>query len=159
MPILKKLDLPPRPSAARVCQLVEEQRKRPLYVRPLPLRTTAGTCGVWLATDTADFVFHEVNTTRPHQDHIILHEVGHLLFQHHGLDLPGTRLLADALPDLDPRLVRRLLQRTAYTTEQELEAEMFASLVLGHAPRPRPSGQGRAFALLEESFGLSAARG
>ncbi|MGC0420168.1 hypothetical protein [Embleya sp. AB8] len=127
--VLALLD-PPRPfSVPALCRQLAEQRARPLRLHPLPRQAAAsGVCGLWLATDTDDHIFFEQRTGRLHQEHIVLHEIGHVLLDHHTTlpDGDGMRML---LPDLAPHLVRRLLGRTNYTTPQEREAETLASLI------------------------------
>jgi hypothetical protein len=39
------------------------------------------------------------------------------------------------VPDLDPALIKLMLGRTSYTTEQEREAETLATLILSRARR------------------------
>ncbi|GGT60393.1 hypothetical protein [Streptomyces purpureus] len=120
---------------------VAAQRGRPLHLHPLPLEAaSAGACGLWLATATDDHIFYEPHTSTLHQEHIVLHEFGHMLFDHHPVTQDtgrgGRDDLSSVLPDLDPRLVRRLLGRTNYSTSQEREAELLASLLRTHADRP-----------------------
>jgi hypothetical protein len=53
------------------------------------------------------------------------------------------------LSDLEPHLIKRLMTRTSYSTVQEQEAEMFASLVHSSGTLPRSGGAvGRLGALL-----------
>jgi hypothetical protein len=113
---------------------VEELRGRPLVLRELPEQAAViGACGLWLGTDDADYVFYEARTAPLHREHIILHEIGHVLCDHHrnirdiadGHDRSAGRLLDDP----QPHLVSRLMARTSYTTTEEQEAEMIASLI------------------------------
>ncbi|MFJ4583693.1 regulator component [Streptomyces echinatus] len=111
---------------------VEELRGRPLVLRELPEQAAAtGACGLWLGTDDADYVFYEPRTAPLHREHIILHEIGHVLCDHHRslADGDGDRLTGRLPDDPEPRLVRRLMARTSYTTTEEQEAEMIASLI------------------------------
>jgi hypothetical protein len=123
-------------SVAGLCEVISAQRGRPLHVHPLDVPASAGlnACGLWIATDVADHVFVEHRTSRFHQEHIILHEIGHMLCDHVTEDLPPG--LADALRggEVDPRQV---LARTSYTTGQEQDAEMVASLILERVARRR----------------------
>ncbi len=53
-------------------------------LRELPEEAAAtGACGLWLGTDNADYVFYEARTAPLHREHIILHEIGHVLCDHH----------------------------------------------------------------------------
>ncbi|MDF3291649.1 hypothetical protein [Streptomyces silvisoli] len=146
----------PRPfSVAALCRQLSERRGRPLHLHMLPAEVaTAGACGLWLATETDDHIFFERRTTRPHQDHIILHEIAHLLFDHHSAGARDGGALGGLLPDLDLRLVRRLLARTSYTTDQEREAEMLASLIRTEADRPAAPAASGVLGGLEAALGV-----
>ncbi|MCC3776392.1 hypothetical protein [Streptomyces sp. UNOB3_S3] len=138
--VLDRVNRPEPFSLTSFCRHVAERRGRALHLHPLPETVAlAGACGVWLATDTDDHIFFEQRTTRVHQEHIVLHEIGHMLFDHHMLDEDGP-LPAGLLPDLGAGLVNRLLARTNYTSLQEREAEMLATMI--RAGRP-PSGAER----------------
>ncbi|MFC5919079.1 hypothetical protein [Streptomyces pulveraceus] len=99
---------------------------------PTPIARTEA-CGLWLSTETDDHIFFETRTSPLHQEHIVLHEIGHLLFDHQMLGDGDHAGIGALLPDLSPRLVQRLLARTNYSTRQEQEAEMLASLIRTHA--------------------------
>jgi hypothetical protein len=59
---------------------VSSRRGRPIHL--LPKSARLGPCGVWLAMPSADYVFFENATSPLHREHIILHELGHLLRNH-----------------------------------------------------------------------------
>lgn len=167
--VLDQLTLPRPFSIDALCRELSRTRGRPLHLHALPDQAAGGNiCGLWLATPTDDHIFYEQRTTQIHQEHIILHEIGHMLFDHHGIrptaPPPGvptstgsTRAPTAAgarsatpeaeesapaattagensgvqalLPDLSPQLIQRLLGRASYTTRQEQEAEMLATLL------------------------------
>ncbi|MFJ9952649.1 hypothetical protein [Kitasatospora sp. NPDC091207] len=115
-----------------------------------------------ISTDRADYIGYAVDTTALHQQHIVLHEIGHLLCGHTGstgvaggtggtggtggvggvgLSTTVSRALAPRLPE---ELVRRVLGRSVYTERQEQEAELVASLALHRVlQRPRSAAFGR----------------
>lgn len=130
----------PRPFSARaLCKILSEQRQRPIYLLEMK-KSPEGVSGSWVATEKADYIYFESQTTRLHQEHIILHEVGHMLYPHSGaqvLDEESRRLL---LPSLDPKMIDRVFARTSYTTLEEQQAELVASLVLERVSRwvPEP---------------------
>ncbi|MEV0050400.1 hypothetical protein AB0H34_07890 [Saccharopolyspora shandongensis] len=93
----------------------------------------SGVLGLWLATADIDLVFYEQATTLPHQEHIILHELCHLLCDHYAAPMPIADFAQALLPGLDPEMVRRELRRTSYTEVEEQEAELLASLILQRA--------------------------
>jgi hypothetical protein len=108
-------------------------------IRLIPTDTTTlddSPCGLWLACDDEDLILHEIGTTDYHIDQIVGHEIGHILLGH-GLDGGHGRANAhehtvsrQALPDIDPATVRAVLGRSDYASEQERDAEMFASLLM-----------------------------
>jgi hypothetical protein len=107
--------------------VVAARRGRP--IRLLPVAGLTGVCGLWIATDTTDLICHERDTTPPHRDHIVLHELSHVLCDHYPVELPGTGLAQALFPDLDPAMVRAVLGRAGYSTAEEREAETLASLI------------------------------
>jgi hypothetical protein len=107
----------------------EVSRRRGRRLTLLPKQTSLGPCGVWLALPDADYVFYEPHTSALHRQHIVLHELGHLLHEHEPTEGIDAEVLAKLFPTLDASVVRRVLARTSYTTVEEQEAEMFASLV------------------------------
>ncbi|MDJ0340914.1 ParH-like protein [Streptomyces sp. H10-C2] len=131
----------PRPfDATAFTEALTEQRGRPLVLVPLPPHACTP-CGMLVTTDRADYIGYPTSTSALHQQHILLHEVGHLVRGHAGvahLDSSASRVL---LPHLSGELVRRVLGRSVYSDVQEQEAELIASLAL-HRPtrkvrRPR----------------------
>jgi len=115
------------------CDEVAARRGRPLLRQAVPGLSADAPCGLWVSTDRADHVFYDPGTSPLHAEHIVLHELAHILSGHSSDD--GT--LARLFPDLDPAVVRRALGRVSYTTAQEREAEMMASLIRGRSARPR----------------------
>ncbi|MCQ4080749.1 hypothetical protein NGB36_09070 [Streptomyces sp. RB6PN25] len=97
--------------------------------------------GLTFATAEADYIVFQQHTSKSHQDHIILHELGHILAGHTGLASgPGVTAelyrgmnldaLRDQYSDLEPETLRRALQRSAYDTSEEREAETVATIIL-----------------------------
>ncbi|RJQ75382.1 hypothetical protein D5S17_21060 [Pseudonocardiaceae bacterium YIM PH 21723] len=134
-------DIPvPRPWAIDVfVRQLETSRGRPIHLHAVPQYAMADKpCGVWLQMDDQDHIFFEKQTSPLHQEHIILHELGHMIGGH-------TTTLADALmsagdlfPDLSPTLLKRMFARVSYHDDQEQEAELIASLIRAAAG---PGGQ------------------
>ncbi len=85
--------------------------------------------GLWIATAEVDVIGYQANTSRHHQEHIIAHELGHMVCCHHGVVQPDDRSVSLLFPDLAPGLVRELLHRTSYSDAQEEEAEITGSLL------------------------------
>ncbi|MEU6238828.1 ParH-like protein [Kitasatospora sp. NPDC047058] len=117
------------------------RRGRPIELMPLS-GPEHSPCGVLISTDRADYIGYPADTTALHQQHIVLHEIGHLLCGHTGhtghiadsgdtgLSTAVSHALTTHLPE---ELVRRVLGRSGYTERQEQEAELVASLAVQRA--------------------------
>ena len=104
-------------------------RRRGRRLELLPKQTSAGPCGVWVALPDVDYVFYEPDTSALHRDHIVVHELGHLLRQHEPTECVDDGVLRVLFPGLSADMVKRVLGRTSYNDVEEQEAEMIASLV------------------------------
>ena len=109
------------------CRVISSRRGRALHL--VQKQTRLGPCGVWLSLPDADYVFFESETSQLHREHIILHELGHLLCEHQPTEVIDEEVIAQLFPDLNPTVVHKVLGRTTYTAIEEQEAEMLASLV------------------------------
>jgi hypothetical protein len=151
--LVADLPLPDPFTVPGLVAVVAARRGRPIDIGTLPGGAAAQTCGVWFQLVDRDVILVEENTSAFHRDHIVLHELGHMLCEHRGGD-DGIAALARLLPDLSPDLVRRMLNRTAYTTDEEQEAELVASLIRitaeSRAHRARPGVLGN----LADALGL-----
>jgi hypothetical protein len=107
-----------------LCAEVAAARGRPLHRLPLPGLSPGSPCGLWLGLPHADYVFFDPATSPLHAEHIVLHEIAHILCGHTTGDAA-----AQLFPDLDPAMVARALARAGHTTGQEREAEMLASVI------------------------------
>ncbi|MEG3630103.1 toxin [Streptomyces poriticola] len=125
---IAELDLPELADVAELCRHLGESRGRPITLVPMQM-PASHPCGMWVAARDEDLIFYDANTTSAHQEHIILHELGHIICCHRGagwLDEDTARLL---FPNLDPDLVRDMLLRATYDDVQEQEAEIIAYLL------------------------------
>ena len=132
--LARALDLPPHWSVPELASRLSTLRGHPVHIDFLP-RSQPGEipCGLWLATDTADYIYARQGTSNLHHKHFVLHEVGHMICGHQGLDI--SLGFASMLPHLKPEMIRRALGRTTYSDPQELEAEAFADLLYHYARR------------------------
>lgn len=107
--------------------IVADRRGRSIVLQPMPL--LGEPFGAWIEESTVDVVFYEQHTTPLHQQHIILHELGHILCSHHGIN--ADELITSLSPDIGQSGERlRALRDGRYTEEEEREAEMIATLIL-----------------------------
>lgn len=137
--LARSLDLRSAWTVSDLAARLSELRGRPLHIEVLP-HTRAGSipCGLWVATETTDYIFARQGASSLHHKHFVLHEVGHMVCGHQGLDVPAG--LTSLLPHLKPELIRRALARTTpYSTPQEREAEFFADQ-LYHSSKQNRTG-------------------
>ncbi|WP_254552304.1 toxin [Kitasatospora sp. MMS16-BH015] len=137
---IAELGLPEVADVIELCAYLGAVRGRPITLVPMPM-PASHPCGMWVAARDEDLIFYDANTTGAHQEHIILHELGHIICCHRGaggLDEAGARLL---FPNLDPDLVRDMLLRATYDDVQEQEAEIIAYLLSQRVGTPDPAGE------------------
>ncbi len=122
----------PRPfDLETFCQRLAIFRGRPLTLLPFTAAAPSDPSGVWVPAQHADYVFYEEATSPLHRDHIVLHEIGHLVCAHEARYDEALRYLARLLPDVEPETLSRVLalRRSGYTVREEREAETFARVV------------------------------
>jgi Zn-dependent peptidase ImmA (M78 family) len=122
------LKIQPPLDVRQLCERLAELRGRPirLLAQKIPAN---GPFGVWLAGKDADVIVYQEQTTPSHQDHIILHELGHMLAEHPS-DEADDELLRQLYPDEQPDSIRHALRRPGYDDQHEREAENVATLIL-----------------------------
>jgi len=127
---VRQLDVPVPFDSHQLCRQLAQARGRPIHLLAMAL-DLEGPCGLWIAADRADYILYERRTSRLHQEHIIAHEIGHLLCDHEPVSALDDATTSMLMPSLDPRMVRRILRRrSGYPVPQEQQAEMIASLLL-----------------------------
>lgn len=133
--VLEGLNFPDTFDVDDLADRFEELRNRPISLVPIPLPSGAGSPnGLWVATDDADYIMYQKNTTTAHQKHIIRHEFGHVALSHKATPVMSDEVSRLLMPTLDPTLVRMVLGRTGeYTKDEEWAAEYFASLIPAQA--------------------------
>lgn len=106
------------------------ERGRPLTIGAMPPSAEpGGPSGVWIATDDADYVFVDQAARPVHREHIVLHELAHMVCDHGGAPALSEGDAAALLPALDREMVARVLGRSRYTEDEEREAELLATLI------------------------------
>lgn len=133
---LAALDLPRPFDVHALCERIGRHRDRPLTLLPMDLEP-GSPCGLWVGTDERDYIVYQRATTPLHQEHIIVHELAHVLCGHVDSGGLGEEQARRLFPDLAPGTVRRVLGRGAYSSEEEQEAELLASMILQRAGRER----------------------
>lgn len=124
---------------------LEADRGRPIELVPFSATVPGKLCGIWVGTDRLDVIYHEEATSLLHQDHIILHEIGHMVCNHTGAALSGAdQVRSLLLTDAVRGQVETVLGRGAYTAVEEQEAELVATLILERATRPAAAARAMA---------------
>lgn len=121
------------------CDQIATQRGRRIRLHPMANEPVP--CGLWIATESTDYIFYEASTSPLHRDHIVLHELSHLLCDHRPALAQDEDLAHQLFPDLAAGLVRRVLARSAYSASEEREAELLASLIREHVDRSGPPAE------------------
>ena len=98
----------------------------------------SGPCALWVSLQNKDYVLVERGTDPLHQDQMKLHEWAHMVCGHRGTLASSDEWSSTVLPDLDPAMVKMVLGRKTYSQDEEIEAELMASMVLAVTTAPRP---------------------
>ncbi|WP_433200357.1 hypothetical protein ACQP1G_08300 [Nocardia sp. CA-107356] len=99
--------------------------------------------GLWIAKRDSDIIVYGADTTEWHAEHIIVHELGHMLLGHgpeSATETPAPRPLfaiAELLPSISAESIAYVLGRSDYESARERDAETFADLVMLAAMRPQ----------------------
>jgi len=107
---------------------IARHRGRPITLVQLDRRPSDDLSGLWLATESADYIIVDPTATPSRRALIVCHEIAHMLLGHRG-DLTTSQLLATTAPDLNCALVARVLGRHAYGSADEQAAEEMATVV------------------------------
>ncbi|MFC9767695.1 hypothetical protein [Rhodococcus jostii] len=109
-----------------LCASLATERDRALILHPMNL--PALPFGLWYDDGTRDNIVYRSTVTGFHRDHIILHEICHMLARH--TQLPLRTSLDTGGRDVGLRPRERAAEINPYTARQEELAESFATIVL-----------------------------
>lgn len=116
---------------------IEERRQRGITRVPYPFQP--GLTGLWVPAAEIDYIFYASNTHVLHQNHIILHELAHIVLGHRCQPLDQIlppELLAQ-LHDDAPFGRLRQVEAMISDDEQERESELFVYLIQEQIVRAR----------------------
>lgn len=123
---------------------VAAHRGRSISLQTVPAGTLADIgcrgAGLWVARGHDDIIVYDASATDRNADHIILHEIGHMLFGHGKNGTAATPIaptLAALLPSISPAAIKHVLGRNDFGTDRERDAEVFADMTLVYATLPR----------------------
>lgn len=150
------IELPVPWDARAYCDQLARWRQRPIHLVP-GSRFGWWYDHLWISGRNADFIVWADRSSAVHQQHGILHEIGHLVLEHSGVEFdPGSTKLT--------HLKDTLRTRHGYDHPDELAAECFATtLGLRVATQPIPMattlapGDAEAVERLATALGVGAA--
>jgi hypothetical protein len=139
---------------------IQAHRSRQIHL--IPRQVPAFPHGLWVAGESADYLFYDRTggTVRAHQ--IIGHEYGHMLYDDAATSVEMEEIIALLMPTVDPAVIGTVMARTTYDPFRERRAEVFATIVAQRAemwsviPRQRvadPEVLARMIATLEGGSG------
>jgi Zn-dependent peptidase ImmA (M78 family) len=152
--LLQQVALPNPWDANEFLNQLERHRGREIDLCAVPWSFGDGT-GAWKRAADYDLIAYAANTTSIHQDHIILHEVGHMVFDHRGRCVLSQQQAHRLAPHLQPAAFAHLLNGTSHRSE-EAEAETFATMILARVARQDRREHSRR--VLDESTAAALAR-
>ena len=132
---LSQLPLPEPFTVERFRQALQARRGRPLTIGAMPALEPGEPSGVWIGTETGDYVFVDERARPLHREHIVLHELAHIICDHKGAPAMSDGDAAELLPSLSREMVARVLGRTRYTQAEEQEAELLATMIAQRVER------------------------
>ncbi|WP_019854328.1 ImmA/IrrE family metallo-endopeptidase [Actinopolyspora mortivallis] len=112
---------------------LEEHRDREIDLVAVPW-TLGDSTGAWQRRENYDVIGYAENTTAVHQDHIILHEIGHVISNHRGRCVLSAQEAQQRAPSLAPAAFAHLLDRVSAAAEEH-EAETIATMILARVSR------------------------
>ncbi len=126
--MLSELDLPRQFDINGLLDQLSRRRRRPLRLLPLLPGLRDDPSGLWVPLEDEDVVFAEGSVSDWYRDHVILHEVGHMLWRHHGtvrdvtvwLGRYGVNTASDTQVEM---------RCSVKDQDKEREAEMIALLI------------------------------
>lgn len=140
---LRDVEVPAPFDLSIFCDNLASRRGRRLHLHPFRIAASARVpCGMYLSLRDEDHIFFDARTSPLHRDHIVLHELSHMLLGH-ATDSNLQETLKRLMPSIEQRTLETVLARTSYSTEHEQEAEFLATLIAGAArSRARIGGEG-----------------
>jgi hypothetical protein len=136
--LLRELDIRPPLDVVDLCRRIGEHRGRPIRLVEYPL-AIPGPFGLSFEADfegdgRCDVIAYQKETSKWHQNHIILHELGHILADYDGgedgEDDSGVADFEEIVTRLPFGSVRRRYRRTCYDSPHEREAELIATIIM-----------------------------
>lgn len=110
-----------------LCLKLGEERSRPIQVLEFCFPDPS-IFGLWVEASDNDIIFHDANLPPRQRTRTILHEVGHMVFNHQP-DNHDDDVAEMIAPHLPPGTTWRCLRRDRFDSPHENDAEHFASIL------------------------------
>ncbi len=139
--LARSMELPQPFDLAAFLATLAGQRGKPIRATATRLGPGAPS-GLLISTHAADHIFYPDDTSPLQTQQIVLHELGHLLLNHGVLgaeDHEVVNAIGRLLPGSPSTPARNARARSSYGDTDEVQAELFATLVALRATAPRPS--------------------
>lgn len=105
-----------------------------LFAVEMPVGAPSGL--TFFTKDGGHIIVYEKRTNQVHREHIVSHELGHILLGHEPMLIEEPGVAAVLFPRLSPSLVSRALNRNgSYGRTDEVEAETMATILLERVSR------------------------
>ena len=126
--LLSGLDVPDPFDVDVLLSRVAARRQRPVRLLPLLPGLRDDPSGMWVPLPEEDVLFAESGISDWYRDHVILHEVGHMLWEHAGTVQDVTQWLSQygVRPQRDTHVQLRC---SVTAVDREREAEMVALII------------------------------
>lgn len=109
------------------CADLAVQRGRRIILEAVPLRGSA--FGMCFSSNDTDYIFYQRDTSPYHRQHIILHELSHLICGHLSSQAEPLANAGGMFDSVDISRLRAVMQRASYSAVEEREAELMATLL------------------------------
>lgn len=126
-------------------KMVADVRGRPIILHPgASSADPRAACGLWILRDDHDLIVIHPQASAPHREHIVLHELGHMMCNHITVESPfdENSLFQGFLTGSGA--LAKMLARTSYKTPAEREAETFATVLGSRITAMQSAPQNRA---------------
>lgn len=129
--LLAKLELPAPFDLATFIEQVARRRGRPIQLVTVQGAAAHGWLrGWWCSTRDLDLIFLDEATSGMHREHIVLHEIGHVLWGHEPVLATSAAEVERATSHLpwDSAAITAMPRHPGYDSPREQDAEVFATV-------------------------------
>lgn len=131
---VSELDLPVPLQLSVLKQRLEEQRGREIWVLPDKGELPPEITGLWLGAAQRDYIYFRQGLLGCRLENTLLHEFAHMICKHRSASVAEQDWLRAKAPNLTAvGSIEHMCMRREYSSTDEQEAELMASLILARA--------------------------